>query len=203
MALPTVDQLYSQALQGIQGYGNAEKNDLYQNYQNALGGGMQSLASSGLAGTSIAPSMKMGYMKQYQNALNTLSQQLQQTTLGAQQTFGLGGIGLQQGQEGLNLQQQSITNQLALGQRSLNLQQQGQKNQMTLGLGAMNQNQGYLSLAQQQQSAQQNMQNQQLQYQYATLNQGGGGGGGGYAGSAGSMGGSYGAAAGFAGFGGY
>jgi hypothetical protein len=95
-------------MQQLQGYGNAEQSALQQSYQNAMGTGMQSLASSGLAGTSIAPSMRMGYMKQYQQSLNSLNQSLQQMKLGAESTFGLGGIQSEQAQ-------QQISNQLMLG----------------------------------------------------------------------------------------
>ena len=140
MALPDPSQLYTNVENQLRGYGNAEQGALYQNYQNAMGQGMQNLASSGLAGTSIAPSMKMGFMKQYQLALNNLNQQLTQTQTQAQSTFGLGGIGLQQAQQGLAQSAQRL----------------GQQQQQ------LNQGQGYLALAQNQQAfgQQQTLQNQ-------------------------------------------
>jgi len=145
--LPNVSDLYGQVQQQLQGYGNAQQAALNQSYQNAMGMGMQSLASSGLAGTSIAPSMRMGYMKQYQLALNNLNQQRTQTRLGAQSTFGLGGIGLQNQQQQLAQSQQQISNQMALG------------------LGNLNVNQQYANIAQQHQQQQNVQQRQQLAYQ--------------------------------------
>ena len=115
MALPDPSQLYSQVEDQLRGYGNAQQAALQQSYQNSVGQGMQSLASSGLAGTSIAPSMRMGYKKQYQQALNSLSGQLTQQHMSADQTFGMGGIGLQQAQQGLDQSKQQIANQMKLG----------------------------------------------------------------------------------------
>jgi hypothetical protein len=120
--LPSPGSLYQQ----MQGFGNAQMQELQQNYQNALGMANQQLASSGLLGTSIAPSIKMGYMKQYQLALNNLSQQLTQTKVGA----GFQAIGAGQAQQSLGLQQQA--------------QNAAQNNQA-----------GYLALAQQQAGQQQ------------------------------------------------
>ena len=130
--LPTAGQLYGQEMQAIQGFGQQQQADLQQNYQNALGMGMQQLAQSGLGGTSVAPSMRMGYMKQYQQALSRLNDQLTQTKLGAAQTFGLGGISAQQGQ-------QQISNAQQLGQGQLGIAAEN-----------ANTNAGYLGLAQQQ-----------------------------------------------------
>ena len=133
--LPSVGDLYGQEMQAIQGFGNQQQADLQQQYQNAMGMGMQSMAQSGLAGTSIAPSMRMGYMKQYSQALNRLNDQLTQTKLGAANTFGLGGIQVQQGQQGLDLQKQQIANQLLLGQENVGIGQQANANTLQLGLG--------------------------------------------------------------------
>lgn len=121
--LPSAADLYGQSMQQLQGYGNAQQADLYQNYQNAMGMGMQSLASSGLAGTSIAPSMKMGYMKQYQLALNSLNEKLTQAKQGAQSTFGLGGIQSQQADKSLANQAASQAGSLNLGYAQLARQQ--------------------------------------------------------------------------------
>jgi hypothetical protein len=140
--LPSPAQLYGNVEQQLQGYGNAQQQALQQNYQNALGMAQQQMAQSGLAGTSVAPSIKMGYMKQYQLALNNLNQQLTQTQVGAQSTFGLGGIQTQQAG-------QQIAQQGAAQQASANNQQ------------------GYLALAQQQaaQNSQQNAQAQAYNWQ--------------------------------------
>lgn len=117
MALPTPAELYYKAQRQIQGYGNAQQANLMTSYRNALGMGMQQLASSGLAGTSIAPSMRMGYMRQYQQALNSLGGQINQYQLGAEQTFGLGGLQSEQSA-------QQIANQLELGRGSLAVNRQ-------------------------------------------------------------------------------
>jgi hypothetical protein len=102
-ALPSPGALYQQA----QNYGMGQQQQLQQNYQSALGQATQSLAASGLAGTSIAPSLKMGYLNQYQMALNSLNDQLTQQRIG---------IGMQGNQQAL---------QGALGFGAQNLQQQG------------------------------------------------------------------------------
>jgi len=122
--LPTPGDLYAQTQQQIRGYGNAQQAALRQSYQNALGMAQQSLASTGLAGTSIAPSMRMGYMKQYQLALNNLNQQLTQTKLGAQSTFGLGGMQAQLGQSQLGLQSMLGMGNLGINRQRLQMDQQ-------------------------------------------------------------------------------
>ena len=150
--LPTAADLYSQAMGQIQGWGNSQQAALQQSYQNSLGQGMQSLASSGLAGTSVAPSMRMGYMRQYQQSLNALNDQLTQSKLGAESTFGLGGIQLQQSQ-------QSINNQYALGQGNLAVSQQ------YAGIAAQQ-----LELQKQQQKFTQGIQSQQMAVEMAPYN---------------------------------
>ena len=108
MSLPSQSDLYGQAMSQVQGWGNAEMAALQQSYQNALGGLGQSLASTGLSGTSVGPSMRMGFMKQYQLALNDLSDKFSQQKLGAQSTFGLGGIQSEQAQQGLDISRQNL-----------------------------------------------------------------------------------------------
>ena len=114
--VPNMGNLYSSVMTELQGYGNAQAAALKQNYKNALGMGKQQLAQSGLAGTSIAPSIGEGYMKQYQLALNNLSQQLTSTQVGYQTQLGQAAnqMGLQE-----NMQDQS----LALGYDQLAQQQ--------------------------------------------------------------------------------
>ncbi len=119
--LPDPGSLYQSVEKQLQGYGNAQQAALQQNYQNALGMAQQQMVQSGLSGTSVAPSIGEGYMKQYQLALNNLNQTLTQTQLGAQSTFGLGGIQAAQSQQGLALQQQGTANQLQLGQENVGL----------------------------------------------------------------------------------
>ena len=135
--LPSTAQLYAKIQRELQGYGNAEQQRLRQSYQAAMGTAMQSLASSGLAGTTIAPSMRLGYMRQYQQSLNELGQQLQKSRLGAEATFGLGGIQLEQSQEQL-------------------------RNQFTLGLGNLGVSRQYADIAR----SQLELQRQQTKNQY-------------------------------------
>jgi hypothetical protein len=124
--LPSAADLYSQALQQLQGYGSAAKSALQQAYQSALGTGKQMLASSGLAGTTIAPSMMMGYMRQYQQSLGALHDSLAQTGLGVLSSFGFGGIQSQQAQQGLDISKANlgVSQQYAgIAQSQLALQQ--------------------------------------------------------------------------------
>jgi hypothetical protein len=121
--------LYGNVEQQLQGYGNAQLADAKQNYLNSLGVNAQQMASSGLAGTTIAPSMRMGFSKQYQLALNNLNQSLTQTQLGAQSTFGLGGIQAQQAGQQIGNQMALGMGNLALGYGQLGVQQQNANNQ--------------------------------------------------------------------------
>jgi len=124
--LPSLGDLYGQSQQQLKGYGQQEMADLKQSYASAMGMAQQSLASTGLAGTTIAPSMRLGYMRQYSDALNRLHESLAQQRLQQEATFGLGGqqqaqqaqqaaagIGLQG--TGQQLQGSIASGQLALG----------------------------------------------------------------------------------------
>jgi hypothetical protein len=134
--LPTAASLYANVQSELRGYGNAEQERLKRSYRAAMGTAMQSLASSGLSGTTLAPSLRMGYMRQYEESLNALNQQLTQTRLGAESTFGLGGI-----------QSEQAAKQLALSEKQI-------ANQMTLGLGNLGVSQSYAGIAGQQLSLQ-------------------------------------------------
>jgi hypothetical protein len=143
MAMPTASDLYNQALKQLQGYGNSQQLALQQSYQNSVGQGMQSLASSGLAGTTVAPSMRMGYMKSYQQALNALGEQLQQSRINVNSTLGLGALQDER-------QQQQLANQLELGRGNLAVsQRQAAATEKQLAL--QEQNQGFNQQFQQKQ----------------------------------------------------
>jgi hypothetical protein len=103
--VPNPGDLYSSVMSELQGYGNAQQADLKQNYQSAMGTGMAKLAGTGLTGTTVMPSMRMGYMDQYQRALNNLNDQLTKTKVGFQSTVGMEGARMaqQQSQFGQNL----------------------------------------------------------------------------------------------------
>ncbi len=143
--LPSAADLYGQAQQQLQGYGQSQRDTLQASYQSALGMGMQSLASSGLAGTTIAPSMRMGYMRQYQQALNSLHDSLSQARLGAMSTFGLGGIQSEQAQQGLDISRGNLAiNQqhAKLAKKQLALQEQNQGYQQNLQTQVFNRTYG-------------------------------------------------------------
>ena len=113
----TAYDIYNQAKNQVRSYGNAEQAALRQSYQNALGTNNQAMASSGLSGTTIAPSMRMGYANQYQLALNDLGQKLQQQNLSVDSSLGLGAVHSAQTDA-------QIANQLALGQGALEVSRQ-------------------------------------------------------------------------------
>lgn len=114
--IPNMGDLYGSVMGELQGYGNQQAADLKQNYQNAMGTAMQSLASTGLAGTTIAPSMRMGYMRQYSDALNRLNDQLTQLKVGYQTQ--LGGQANQMAQQQNQFQQDLAYRYAALQQHA-------------------------------------------------------------------------------------
>lgn len=115
--VPSVGSLYKDVTKKLSSWGNQAQADLRQNYMNAMGMAQQSLASSGLSGTTIAPSMRMGYMRQYQQAMNRLNDQLQQTKLGYQTQIGMQGAQMKQQQQ--QFQQQLAYQYSALAQRGM------------------------------------------------------------------------------------
>jgi len=102
--VPSPGDIYANAQKYLRGYGNAQQAALHQSYKAALGGGMQQLASSGLAGTSIAPSMRLGYMRQYQQSLNELGSSLSAQRAQMESTVGFQAIQAQQAQRQFGLQ---------------------------------------------------------------------------------------------------
>ncbi len=56
--------------------------DIRSDFTNREAGAMQGLARKGMAGTTVAPTMGMGYEREQQSALNRLADQMQGTKLG-------------------------------------------------------------------------------------------------------------------------
>jgi hypothetical protein len=119
---PNMGQLYGDVMKQLRGFGNAQQAGLRQEYLNAMGRGQQSLASSGLAGTTIAPSMRMGYMQAYGNSLNNLNQQLTAQRIGAQSQLGTAANQQALQYAGLNQAGEQGAQRLGLGYASLNQQ---------------------------------------------------------------------------------
>lgn len=130
---PTMGQLYQGVMGQMKGWGNAQQVGMRQEYLNAMGKGMQSLASSGLAGTSVAPSMRMGYMQQYQNALNNLNQQLTQQRISAQTQLGTEATRQSMQYQQMNQQSQESAQRLGLAYAGLNQQALAQQQSNQLG----------------------------------------------------------------------
>lgn len=56
--------------------------DIRSSYAGQAATGMQQLARQGMAGTTVAPTMRMGYQREQESALNRLADQMQGTRLG-------------------------------------------------------------------------------------------------------------------------
>jgi len=128
---PTLGQRYQQAGAEIAGFGNRQATAMEQSYKNAMGTAMTKLAP-GLAGTTIAPSMRMGYWNQFQQQLGDFGQQIQ-----ALKTNTLTNIAAQANQQayqyaGLNQQAQQQAQQLGYGYAGLNQQALAQQQQNAL-----------------------------------------------------------------------
>jgi len=119
---------YSQASQTLQGIYSQQYADLLQQYQGAMSQGMQGLNQAGLMGTTVAPSMRMGYFSQYSQAMNRIAAQQAQQQLGLGQTYA-----------GLGLQQQQQQGSLGLGWAQLGTQQNAQNQQYQLSMQQLQQ----------------------------------------------------------------
>jgi len=67
--------------------GTQQRADLQQQYRNLEAGGVQDMVSRGLTGSTILPTMRMGYQREHQAALNRLNESLQQRQLAAYQQY--------------------------------------------------------------------------------------------------------------------
>jgi hypothetical protein len=145
--------LYGTVMQQLQGYGQQEQADLKQSYKEAQGVGLAQLAGSGLGGSTVAPSMRMGFYKQYSDALNRLNAQLTQAKTGAETSIATAG-------NQMALQQQIASGNLGLGYAQLAQQGKYQQGQLGLGWGQIGVEQNRL-----------NNQQQAYQQQYAPQQQ--------------------------------
>jgi len=114
------EQRYQQMLGIADQTTNQRAADVRQAYGQQQSDMMQQLARSGLAGTTIAPTMKMGVARERESALNRLADEMQQTKLGiierredmypdrgALQSL-IAGMGAQFGVPGMGLTAQSL-----------------------------------------------------------------------------------------------
>ena len=76
------EQRYQQMLDIADQTTNQRATDISSSYADATASAMQNLARLGMANTTIAPTLKMGYQRDEQAALNTNADQQQQTKLG-------------------------------------------------------------------------------------------------------------------------
>ena len=134
---------YQQASQQLSSLYGQQYADLYTQYQAAQSQGLAGINNSGLGGTTVAPSARMGYFSQYTQAQNRLAASQAQAQLG---------LGIQY-------------NQLGQGEQQIQQAEQGiQQGEQQLNLGQQGVAQGWQGLAQSQQQI-----NQQANYQNAQL----------------------------------
>jgi hypothetical protein len=75
-------QRLEEAMRMLEGMGTQQRKDLAQRYRAAESVGMQDLVSRGLTGTTILPTMRMGYQREHENALGRLNESLRGQRLG-------------------------------------------------------------------------------------------------------------------------
>lgn len=73
---------YNQMLQLAGQTTNQRAADIRSSYGQQQAGAMQQLARTGMANTTVAPTMRMGFQREQQASLNRLADQMQQTRLG-------------------------------------------------------------------------------------------------------------------------
>ena len=81
-------QLYRRALDDLEGLGAQEAADISRRWNNAASAGQSDLVGRGLAGTTLLPSMRMGYQERKEADLRRLQEGLQKTRLGVHGQFG-------------------------------------------------------------------------------------------------------------------
>lgn len=157
-SLPAGLPTYQQAQGQLQNVFGQQYADLYTQYQAAQSQGLAGINASGLGGTTIAPSARMGYFSQYTQAQNRLASAQAQAQIGlgvqynqlgqSEQGIQQAEQGIQQGEQQLNLGQQGVAQGWAgLGQSQQQISQQGNYQNAQLALAAQ-QNAGYQSAQQ-------------------------------------------------------
>lgn len=77
-------------------YGRSQIADLSDYYKAAMGQGVQDMVSRGLSGTTLLPSVRMGYARQRSRAMQNLQESLARMRIG---------VGMQQNQQNLQASQ--------------------------------------------------------------------------------------------------
>jgi len=76
------DTLYSDTMTGLEGMGDAAKKDVNTSYDKAFSQSMQGLVNSGMANSTILPSVSLNNSRQRTDALNSLNEILRRERLG-------------------------------------------------------------------------------------------------------------------------
>jgi hypothetical protein len=116
---------YDDAMAQLASWGTAQREDLVRRYRDAATQGMAGLIGSGMQGSTIMPSVMMGYTRQQQQALNSLDEQLTRERMNYQNNL-MGDLLSYQGQLASRY---PTAQEMALNERSerqLQLQQEAQ-----------------------------------------------------------------------------
>lgn len=76
------ETLYNDTMTGLEGMGDAARNDVNSSYNKAFSQSMQGLVNSGMANSTILPSVSLNNASQRTNALNSLNETLRREKLG-------------------------------------------------------------------------------------------------------------------------
>jgi hypothetical protein len=76
------DTLYNDTMTGLEGMGDAARKDVNTGYNRAFSQSMQGLVNSGMANSTILPSVTLNNAGQRTNALNSLNEMLRREKLG-------------------------------------------------------------------------------------------------------------------------
>lgn len=125
-----LDELSTNVMDRLKGYGNAQMQRLAQSFKSAMGEGMANLASTGLSGTTMAPSMRMGFAREYSLALNDLGDRLAGQQAQTQMALGMN-------QEQQRAQLGTAANQQAYNYDVLQQREDAATTQANLGLGGI------------------------------------------------------------------
>ena len=77
-------QVYANTMADLAGLGAQEAKDISQSYANAAQAGHQDLVRRGVTGSTIAPTMRLGYQRESTDALSRLSERLRRERIGYQ-----------------------------------------------------------------------------------------------------------------------
>ena len=77
------EQLYGRQMEGLEGYGERARAGIEERWEHAATTGQQEMVNRGLTGTTIAPTMQMGYERGRGAELARLDESINQAMLGA------------------------------------------------------------------------------------------------------------------------